>query len=195
MPPHGDAQQTKVEPHHHADGQSQREDVSAFNDRKNDTGFANGSTEGGVLDQLTPFKNRHPWRPFFGRNVEQERIPLLAKEEWPRHQEDDAEGHQRWRGRRGQSSKRVWNAFRNISSQMTTPSAPLSVASRLSPNRVYRLTFPRAAMIESETPTWRDFMMSRSSRISRRTLSFSLQTQAIGRKPFPRAYCVERSSV
>ena len=65
MPPHGDAQQTKIEPHHHADGQSQREDVSAFNDRRNDTGLANGSTEAGVLDQLTPFKNRHPWRPFF----------------------------------------------------------------------------------------------------------------------------------
>src|SRR5207245_10506270 len=52
-------------------------------------------------------------------------LGLLAKEGWPRHQEDDAEGHQSWRGRGGQSSKRVWNAFRNISSQMTTPSAPL----------------------------------------------------------------------
>ncbi len=57
-------------------------------------------------------------------NVEQERIPLLAKERWTRHQEDDAEGHQSWRGRGGQFSKRVCNAIRDISSEMTTPSAP-----------------------------------------------------------------------
>jgi len=32
-------------------------------------------------------------------------FPSFAKEGWPRHQEDDAEGHQSWRGRGGQSSK------------------------------------------------------------------------------------------
>src|SRR6266566_7237953 len=75
-----------------------------------------------------------------GTNVEQERIPLLAKlakEGWPRHQEDDAEGHQSWRGRGGQSSKRVWNAFRNISSEMTTPSAALWWASPAASHRRY----------------------------------------------------------
>src|SRR2546428_11071812 len=30
-----------------------------------------------------------------------QRIPLLAKEGWTRHQKDDAEGHQSWRGRGG----------------------------------------------------------------------------------------------
>src|SRR3989449_11140030 len=49
--------------------------------------------------------------------------------------------------------------------------------------------------MECEIPTWRDFIPSRNSRISRRTLSFSLQTQAIGRKPLERAYSIERSSV
>ena len=44
---------------------------------------------------------------FAGMNVEQEHIPLLAKEGWPRHQEDDAEGHQSWRGRGGQSLKHL----------------------------------------------------------------------------------------
>ena len=34
---------------------------------------------------------------------------------------NDAEGHQSWRGRGGQSSKRVWNAVRDISSELTTP--------------------------------------------------------------------------
>ena len=42
-----------------------------------------------------------------GTNVEQERIPLLAREGWTRHQEDDAEGHQSWRGRGVQSLKHL----------------------------------------------------------------------------------------
>src|SRR5262245_38462619 len=58
-----------------------------------------------------------------------------------------------------------------------------AVSGGFSPNSVYRFTLPKAAMIESEIPTCRDFIASRNSRISRRTLSFSLHTQAIGRNP------------
>jgi len=37
--------------------------------------------------------------------------------------------------------------------------------------------------MESEIPTWRDFIPVRNSRISRRTLSFSLQTQQSAGSP------------
>src|ERR1051326_9264223 len=64
-----------------------------------------------------------------------------------------------------------------------------------SPSSVYRLTFPIAAMMDSEIPACRDFMESRNSRISRRTLSFSLHTHAIGRNPWAAAYSLERVSL
>src|SRR6266571_129914 len=48
--------------------------------------------------------------------------------------------------------------------------------------------------MDSEIPSCRDLMESRNSRISRRTLSFSLHTHAIGKNPWAAAYSVERVS-
>src|SRR3989442_7550220 len=52
-------------------------------------------------------------------------FPSLPRRGGRAIKKNDAEGHQSWRGRGGQSSKRVWNAVRDISSEMTTPSAPI----------------------------------------------------------------------
>src|SRR5438876_2886091 len=48
------------------------------------------------------------------------RFPSLQSRGGHAIKKNDAEGHQSWRGRDGQSSKRVWNAVRDISSEMTT---------------------------------------------------------------------------
>src|SRR6266568_6815773 len=52
------------------------------------------------------------------------RFPLCKAGGGRAIKKNDAEGHQSWRGRGGQFSKRVCNAIRDISSEMTTPSAP-----------------------------------------------------------------------
>jgi len=57
-------------------------------------------------------------------------FPSLQRRGGRAIKKNDAEGHQSWRGRGGQSSKRVWNAVRDVSSEMTTPSALLKVASQ-----------------------------------------------------------------
>src|SRR5437016_11633866 len=54
------------------------------------------------------------------RNV----FPSLQRRGGRAIKKTDAEGHQSWHGRGGQSSKRVCNAVLDISCEMTTPSAP-----------------------------------------------------------------------
>src|SRR3989442_14548292 len=58
-------------------------------------------------------------------------FPSLPRRGGRAIKKNDAEGHQSWRGRGGQSSKRVWNAVRDISSEMTTPSAPIRYGVKL----------------------------------------------------------------
>ena len=72
--------------------------------------------------------------------------------------------------------------FVRNSAQISTSSS-MSAPSNEGVNNVYKFTLANAAVIESEIPGCLDFMPSRNSRISRRTLSFSPQTQAMGRNP------------
>jgi len=55
------------------------------------------------------------------RMLDKNVFPSLQRRGGRAIKKNDAEGHQSWRGRGGQSSKRVWNAVRNISSELTTP--------------------------------------------------------------------------
>src|SRR2546428_12871206 len=77
---------------------------------------AGNASSSGPSGHLLPEGEGHepPFRLIWTRL--QKRIPLLCKEELPRHQKDDAEGHQSWRGRGGH----LHEMFRGL----TTPSAP-----------------------------------------------------------------------
>ena len=59
-----------------------------------------------------------------------ERIPSLQRRDGRAIKKNDAEGHQSWRGRGGQSSKRVWNAVRDISSENDHPVCASKVTSQ-----------------------------------------------------------------